>query len=233
MHCHCEDWKDNCFCQLKKPRVFWCIRIAEWKMSPPPPRFKMLRRLCNKRTNWPILQVIAWVWLIILYEVLHKLHTIKICFGKITSITDETSVKMSQKLTLNQRMFWILGGNKWAKFQTKAQKSSDINVDQEIWWHIWETRRSVLYLGDSLIIREIFRTCKLQVMHNFGNWMHIMMVQFLFRFLFWSALVHSNMWSSTVWTCNTGISCSFVQCFGWVYVKLNPVTLSLLSYLLQ
>ena len=141
--------------------------------------------------------------------------------------------RMSQKLTLNQRMFWILGGNKWAKFQTKAQKSSDVNVNQEIWWHIWETRRFVLYLGDSLIIREIFRTCKLQVMHNFGNWMHIMVVQFLFRFLFWSALVHSNMWSSTVWTCNTGISCSFVQCFGWVYVKLNPVTLSLLSYLLQ
>ena len=141
--------------------------------------------------------------------------------------------RMSQKLTLNQRMFWILGGNKWAKFQTKAQKSSDVNVNQEIWWHIWETRRFVLYLGDSLIIRGIFRTCKLQVMHNFGNWMHIMVVQFLFRFLFWSALVHSNMWSSTVWTCNTGISCSFVQCFGWVYVKLNPVTLSLLSYLLQ
>ena len=125
------------------------------------------------------------------------------------------------------------GGNKWAKFQTEAQKSSDVNVNQEIWWHIWETRRFVLYLGDSLIIQEIFCTCKLQVMHNFGNRMHIMMVQFLFRFLFWSTLVHSNMWSSTVWTCNTGISCSFVQCFGWVYGKLNPVRLSLLSYLLQ
>ena len=95
------------------------------------------------------------------------------------------------------------------------------------------TRRFVLYLGDSLIIREICRTCKLQVMHNFGNWKHMMMVQFLFRFLFWSALVHSNMWSSTVWTCNVGISCSFVQCFGWVYGKLNPVRLYLLSYLLQ
>ena len=125
------------------------------------------------------------------------------------------------------------GENKWAKFQTKAQKSSNVKVNQEIWWHIWETRRFVLYLGDSLIIREIWHTCKLQVTHNFGNWMHIMMVQFLFRLLFWSALVHSNMWSSTVWTCNAGISCSFVQCFGWVYGKLNPVRLYLLSYLLQ
>ena len=135
MHCHCEDWKDNCLGQLKKPRVFWRIRIAVWKIDvspPPPPRFKMLRRLCNKRTNWSIPQVIAWVWLIILYEVLHKLHTIKIRFGKITSITDETSAKMSQKLTLNHRMFWILGGNKWAKFQTKAQKSSNVEVNQEI-----------------------------------------------------------------------------------------------------
>ena len=30
-------------------------------------------------------------------------------------------------------MFCILGGNKWAKFQTKAQKSAKVNVNQEIW----------------------------------------------------------------------------------------------------
>lgn len=80
-----------------------------WVEDEPRPRFKMLRRLCNKHTNWLIPQVIAWVWLITLYEVLHKLHTIKIRVGIITFINGETSEKMSQKLTLNQRMFWILG----------------------------------------------------------------------------------------------------------------------------
>ena len=44
------------------------------------------------------------------------------------------------------------------------------------------------------------------------------MVHYFDRYLFWSALVHSNMWSSTVWTCNTGISCSFVQLLRWVNI---------------
>ena len=56
------------------------------------------------------------------------------------------------------------------------------------------------------------------------------MVQCFDRYLFWSAMVHSNMWSSTVWTCNTGISCSFVQLLRWVNIYCTSASSSLPNY---
>ena len=43
---------------------------------------------------------------------------------------------------------------KWAKSQTKAQKSSNDNFIQETWWPVQETGRLVSYPGDSQISRE-------------------------------------------------------------------------------
>ena len=37
---------------------------------------------------------------------------------------------------------------KWAKFQTKAQKSSKVYFMRAIWWSIWESGRSMPYLGE-------------------------------------------------------------------------------------
>ena len=56
------------------------------------------------------------------------------------------------------------------------------------------------------------------------------MVQYFDRYLFWSAMVHSNLWSSTVWTCNTGISCSFVQLLRWVNINCTSASSSLPNY---
>ena len=43
---------------------------------------------------------------------------------------------------------------KWAKSQTKAQKSSKDDFIREIWWPVGESGRSVPYPGDPRIIRR-------------------------------------------------------------------------------
>ena len=44
---HCEDWKEIYLCQKRQGHFGGGMRMAEWKMSPPPIpiRFKTLRRL--------------------------------------------------------------------------------------------------------------------------------------------------------------------------------------------
>ena len=39
-------------------------------------------------------------------------------------------------------------GEKWAKFQTKAQKSSKVHFIWEIWWPVRECGKSVPYPGE-------------------------------------------------------------------------------------
>ena len=60
-------------------------------------------------------------------------------------------------------------------------------------------------------------------------WM-LNMVHGFDRYLFWSTLVYSNMWSSTVWTCNAGISCSFVQLLRWENIHSTSANSSLPNY---
>ena len=62
-----------------------------------------------------------------------------------------------------------------------------------------------------------------------GKWM-LKMVHGFDRYLFWSTLVYSNMWSSTVWTCNAGISCSFVQLLRWENIYSTSANSSLPTY---
>lgn len=48
---------------------------------------------------------------------------------------------------------------KWAKCQTKAQKSTKDDFIREIWWPVWESRRSVSCPGELAYMRLVCRIC--------------------------------------------------------------------------
>ena len=70
-----------------------------------------------------------WKWLKTLYEVLHEIHTIKLCDhrfdAKIIIVSDQILVKMPQKpLTVLRIRKIQIFRKKWRNSQTKAQKRS-------------------------------------------------------------------------------------------------------------
>ena len=70
--------------------------------------------------------------------------------------------KMPHTDVLRMRKIHILS-KKWAKSQTKAQKSSKNDFIREIWWPIRERGRSVPYLGELacmvLLAINVYKSC--------------------------------------------------------------------------
>ena len=103
-------------------------------------------------------------WLRTLYEVLHEVRALKICSHNyndeiiFVQLSVSKYVQMSRKPCKELKKIGILR-KKWAKFQIKVQKSSKDHFMREVWGPIWESRRSVLYLGDSRIIWESWYIC--------------------------------------------------------------------------
>ena len=74
-------------------------------------------------------------WLRILYEVLHEVHAIKMRAKQVPE-----TLQWERKVQILRK--------KWAKIQTKAQKSSKVYFMREIWWPVWESGRSMPYPGE-------------------------------------------------------------------------------------
>ena len=96
-------------------------------------------------------------WFRTLYELLHEVHTIKIC---IHHCNDEIAFVLNTCENAPEE-------KKCAKVQSKAQKYSPVDLFREIWWPVWEIGRWVLYPGVSWIIGESWHIC---ITYIFASW---------------------------------------------------------------
>ena len=141
-----------CTYQECQPLEIWNLETQFFIRSPPP------------RQTDPGPQ---WEWFRTSYEALLELHTIKIrndhflarnnlCrWLNMCKNAPETVVQITKIQFLRK---------KWAKSQTKAQKSLRDAFIRQIWWPAQERGRSVPYPGDSKIIQEswhVWLTCTL------------------------------------------------------------------------
>ena len=108
------------------------IIISAWNRCPP--------------TNWLSRNGLGHYMKSYIKKMLSKFVSIIV----MTKYSLSTETKYMQKCPRNRTMnnkVWIMW-KQWAKFLSKAQKSSKVHFIGHIWWPVWESERSVLYLGE-------------------------------------------------------------------------------------
>ena len=125
---------------------------------------------------------------------------------------------------------------KMGLLSTKAQKSAKVHFIWEIWWPVWESGRSVPYLGDSRTIRESW--------HNYALYENDCVKTGVTMYLWWTFYQWRAPKGNSAFKCTTGnaslelniynnnnlYTCTCIPSVTALAMRLRLLTIRLSSY---